>query len=33
MEMMVLKPNVEVEVGANVAAVGAGEVRKQKWWC
>jgi len=24
---------VEVEVGADVAAAGAGEGRKRKWWC
>ena len=33
MEMMVVKSVVVVEVGADVAAAGAGEGRKRKWWC
>jgi hypothetical protein len=33
MEIMVVKPVVELEVGADVAAAGAGEGRKRKWWC
>ena len=33
MEIMVVKPVVEVEVGADVAATGAGEGRKRKWRC
>ena len=32
MEIMVVTPVVEVEVGADVAAAGAGDGRKRKWW-
>ena len=31
MEIMVVKPVVEVEVADDVAAAGAGKGRKQKW--
>jgi hypothetical protein len=33
MEMMVVKPVVTVEVGADVVASGAREGKKRKWWC